>query len=163
MTGHEQKLLVNDAYNEKGERVAGEVIKYPVYWNLFYEGDEWEEESNEYTHTRYQNFKKDGENLLDKYLESFVGKYEKDYYFYLFFEKYIYRFFPAVEVDRFKSVADDCEYLFHKYNDSLPENKKLKGRRKRKNKKDVVAWERQPVEKWETDQAVSKAIDRLYI
>ena len=112
LTGHEQKLLVDDAYNGKGERIAGEVIKYPVYWNLFYEGDEWEEKYNEYPHTRYKNFNKSKENLLGKYLESFVEKYEKDYYFPLFFQKYIYRFFPAIDVDRFKSVADDCEYLF---------------------------------------------------
>ena len=61
LTGHEQKLLVNDAYNGKGER-----IKYPVYWNLFYEGDEWEEEYNEYPHTRYKNFNKGKKNLLGK-------------------------------------------------------------------------------------------------
>ena len=135
LTDHETKLLVDDAYNEKGERIAGEIIEYPVYWNLFYEGDEWEKEYNEYPHTRYQDFEKDEENLLGKYLESFVGKYEKDYYFYLFFEKYIYRFFPAVEVDRFKSVADDCEYLFSKYYDSLLNNKKPK-------------WKKQSFKQW---------------
>ena len=86
LTGHERELLVDDAYNDKGERIAGEAINYPVCWDLYYEGGEWEEEYNEYPHTRYQDFDKDGGNLLGKYLESFVGKYEKDYYFYLFFK-----------------------------------------------------------------------------
>ncbi len=145
LTGHERELLVDDAYNEKGERIAGDVINYPVYWNLYYEGDEWEQEYNDYPHTRYKNFSKDGENLLGKYLESFVGKYEKDYYFYLFFEKYIYRLFPAVEVDRFKSVADDCEYLFSKYYDSLLNDKKPK-------------WKKQSFKQWRQIKLLAKPL-----
>ena len=145
LTGHEQKLLINDAYNEKRERIAGEVIKYPVYWNLFYEGDEWEEEYNDYPHTRYKNFKKGEENLLEKYLESFVDKMENDDDFQIFFIKHIYRFLPVRAVDWLKSVADDCEYLFYKYYDSLPKDKKPK-------------WKKQSGEKWRQIRLLAKPL-----
>ena len=154
LTGHEQKLLVDDAYNG----IADEIIKYPVYWNLFYEGDEWEEEYNEYPHTRYKNFNKGKKNLLEKYLESFIEKYENNEAFRIFFIKYIYRFLPALTIDRLKSVADDCEYLFHKYNDSLPESERLKGGKKIKNKKGVVVWKKQPVEKWRQIRLLAKPL-----
>ncbi|MYD60047.1 MAG: hypothetical protein F4W91_03305 [Gemmatimonadetes bacterium] len=158
LTGHEKELLIDDSYNEKRERISGEVIKCPAYWNLFYEGDEWEEEYNEYPHTRYQNFKKDGESLLGKYLESFIEKYETDEAFQIFFEKYIYRFLPALAIDRLKSVADDCEYLFHKYNDSLPEGERLKGGKNIKDKSGVVVWKKRPVEKWKQIRLLAKPL-----
>lgn len=135
LTGHEQKLLVDDTYNEQRERISGEVIKCPVYWNLYYEGCEWEKEYNDYPHTRYKNFNKGGGNLLGTYLESFIDKIENNNDFQIFFIKHIYRFLPAVGVDRFKSVADDCEYLFSKYYDSLPNDKKPK-------------WKKQSFKKW---------------
>ncbi len=143
--GHETKLLVDDAYNEKGERIAGEFIEYPVYWNLFYEGDEWEEEYNDYPHTRYKNFNKGGKNLLENYLESFIGKIENDDDFQMFFIKYIYRFLPARSVDWLKSVADDCEYLFYKHYDSLPKDKKPK-------------WKKQSGEKWRQIRLLAKPL-----
>lgn len=149
LAGQEKELLIDGAYNKKGERIAGDVINYPVYWNLYYKGCEWEREYNDYPHTRYKNFNKGKENLLGKYLESFIKKYETDEAFQIFFEKYIYRFLPALPIDRWKSVADDCEYLFHKYNDSLPENEKLKS--KRKNKNDVV-------EKWKQIRLLAKPL-----
>ena len=158
LTGHKTKLLIDDAYNEKRERIAGEIIEYPVYWNLFYEGDEWEKEYNEYPHTRYRDFKKGKGNLLNKYLESFIEKYENDETFQIFFEKYIYRFLPALTIDRWKSVADDCEYLFHKYNDSLPKSERLKGGKKTKNKKGIVVWKKQPVEKWKQIRLLAKPL-----
>ena len=83
---------------------------------------------------------------------------ENDDDFQIFFIKHIYRFLPVRAVDWLKSVADDCEYLFHKYNDSLPENEKLKGKRKRTNKKGVVARERQPVEKWKQIRLLAKPL-----
>ena len=145
LTGHDRELLINDAYNEKGERISGEVIVYPVYWNLYYEGCEWEKEYNEYPHTRYKNFKKSKENLLGKYLESFIEIFENDNDFQIFFIKHIYRFLPAVDVDRFKSVADDCEYLFSKYYDSLPNDKKPK-------------WKKQSFKKWRQIKLLAKPL-----
>lgn len=158
LAGHERELLVDDAYNEKGERIAGDVINYPVYWNLYYKGCEWEKEYNDYLHTRYKNFNKGGKNLLENYLESFIEKYENDEAFQIFFEKYIYRFLPALTIDRWKSVADDCEYLFHKYNDSLPKSERLKGGKKIKDKKGVVVWKKRPVEKWKQIRLLAKPL-----
>ena len=158
LTGQEKELLIDDAYNEKRERIAGEVIKYPVYWNLYYEGCEWEKEYNDYPHTRYKNFNKSKKNLLGKYLESFIEKYENDEAFRIFFMKYIYRFLPALTIDRWKSVSDDCEYLFHKYNDSLPENEKLKREKKMTDKRGVVVWKKQPVEKWRQIRLLAKPL-----
>ena len=124
LTGQEIEIL------KEGERISGEVRKYPVYWNLYYENSEWEDEYKGYPAIRYQNFDKEGENQFGKYLESFINKFENDDDFELYFLKYVWRFFPSLFVDRFKSVADDCEYLFVKYNQSLPHGDRLQSKDK---------------------------------
>ena len=134
------------------------IIKYPVYWNWYYAADEWEKNYSGFPRIRYQNFNKYEKNLLGKYIESFTEKYENDGDFNLYFKKYIWRFFPSVHVDRLKSVVDDCEYLFQEYNNSLPEQEKLKDGKKTKDKRGVVIWRNQPVEKWRQIRLLAKPL-----
>ena len=158
LTGQEIEILVDTRNNKEGERISDEVRKYLVYWNLYYQNSDWEDEYKEYPPFRYQNFDKDGENLLGKYLESFIDKFENDKDFELYFLKYVWRFFPSLFVDRFKSIADDCEYLFNQYNQSLPPTQRLAEGKRSKDKKGRIIWRKQDIEKWRQIRLLAKPL-----
>ena len=161
LSNQKTKIYVDDATDGHHNLISDETVEYPVFWNLYYDTSILNSEASNRTDNPiflgYRDFFKNGKNILGSYIEPFVKLYENDEHFKIYFRKYLFkRFLSYADFDLFKSLADDCEYLFYHYNEKLPYSEKIKGKKSR-NKKGIIVWKGvEQIEFWKKIRLLSK-------
>ncbi len=147
LSNQKTKIYVNDATDGNHNLISDETVEYPVFWNLYYNTSILNTEPynriDNHIFLGYRDFFKNGKNILGSYIDSFVKLYENDEHFKIYFRKYLFkRFLSYADFDLFKSLADDCEYLFYGYNEKLPCSQKVKGRKNKKGTEQIELWKK---------------------